>query len=73
MLLTRPSETSPREIARELDEVRAEQDQIASRLRDATSEDERAELQRGLQLSAAYLLRLEEALDQSSQGWERRS
>ena len=73
MLLTRPSESSPREIARELDEVRAEQERIARRLQDATTDGELVDAQRRLELSRVYLLRLEEALVQSSKGWERRS
>ena len=72
MLTTKPSESSPRQLAHEIAEVRAERERITRRLRDATTDEERVEAVEGLRLSVTYLDRLEEALHASSLRWEKR-
>jgi hypothetical protein len=69
MLTTTPSQSTPREIAIAIDEVRRDMDDLTARRAVSTDPGERIDLVHALQLAARRLAALEEQLS----GYERRS
>lgn len=63
MLVTTPGEATRRELTVEIGEVHRRQETLAARLAGATTDAERTDLRRGLELTAARLADLQALLE----------